>query len=183
MINPQDMKDLLQEPDGKELYQMAAETKKAFAHEQETEIDVEHEWNKFAARHTTPWYVRYRAIAACAALFVGVTIAAIVHITATPTKPTQQSEDGKPAPTEQTQQVGTSEQEMFVFDNATLKTVLMNLAVHYNAEVEFRNSKSRNIRLHVQIDKGLSLQEAVELLNHFDKVNLKLTDNNTIIAE
>ena len=67
------------------------------------------------------------------------------------------------------------------FRNTALNTILQEIAVRHEAKV--RNKCNEDIYLYVELEKSWTLQECVEFLNHFDRVNLKLTQDNVIVAE
>ena len=56
------------------------------------------------------------------------------------------------------------------------------LTDYYHVGVEFHNEQSRHIRLYTKWDTTAPLQQIIELLNGFEKVNVRLIDNQ-IIAE
>ena len=68
------------------------------------------------------------------------------------------------------------------FENAELQEILQELSDHYHVGVEFRNDQSRHIRLYTKWDTSAPLKQMIERLNGFEKVNIKLS-NNQIIAE
>ena len=56
------------------------------------------------------------------------------------------------------------------------------LTDYYHVGVEFHNEQSRHVRLYTKWDTTAPLQQIIELLNGFEKVNVRLIDNK-IIAE
>ena len=87
-----------------------------------------------------------------------------------------------------TQQAGTLQQaqtnpaSIRTFENAELQQILKELSDYYHVSVEYRNEQSRHIRLYTKWDTTAPLQQIIELLNGFDKVSVRLSDNQ-IIAE
>ena len=87
-----------------------------------------------------------------------------------------------------TQQAGTLQQaqtnpaSIRTFENAELQQILKELSDYYHVSVEYRNEQSRHIRLYTKWDTTAPLQQIIELLNGFEKVNVRLIDNQ-IIAE
>ena len=87
-----------------------------------------------------------------------------------------------------TQQVGTLQQaqtnpaSIRTFENAELQQILKELSDYYHVSVEYRNEQSRHIRLYTKWDTAAPLQQIIELLNGFEKVSVRLIDNQ-IIAE
>ena len=86
------------------------------------------------------------------------------------------------------QQVGTLQQaqkdsaSIRTFENAELQQILKELSDYYHVSVEYRNEQSRHIRLYTKWDTTAPLQQIIELLNGFEKVSVRLIDNQ-IIAE
>ena len=80
------------------------------------------------------------------------------------------------------QQVHTEPENVRTFENAELQQILQELSDYYHVGVEFHNEQSRHIRLYTKWDTTAPLQQIIELLNGFEKVNVRLIDNK-IIAE
>ena len=97
--------------------------------------------------------------------------------------PTQEMRTANP-----TQQTGTLQQAQTdptgirTFENAELQQILQELSDYYHVSVEYRNEQSRHIRLYTKWDTAAPLQQIIELLNGFEKVSVRLIDNQ-IIAE
>ena len=87
-----------------------------------------------------------------------------------------------------TQQAGTLQQaqtnpaSIRTFENAELQQILKELSDYYHVSVEYHNEQSRHIRLYTKWDTAAPLQQIIELLNGFEKVSVRLIDNQ-IIAE
>ena len=97
--------------------------------------------------------------------------------------PTQEVRTANP-----TQQAGTLQQtqtdpnSIRTFENAELQQILQELSDYYHVSVEYRNEQSRHIRLYTKWDTAAPLQQIIELLNGFEKVSVRLIDNQ-IVAE
>lgn len=63
-----------------------------------------------------------------------------------------------------------------VFDNAELQDVVSQLAVFYHVKVEFGNSESQHIRIFFNWDKTKTLQQNLEILNAFDRIQITEVD-------
>ena len=68
-----------------------------------------------------------------------------------------------------------------VFENAELKTILQEIAVLHETQVDYRCKEE--MFLYVKLDKSWSLKQCIDFLNHFERVNLMLTSDNTIVAQ
>ena len=80
------------------------------------------------------------------------------------------------------QQAQTNPASIRTFENAELQQILKELSDYYHVSVEYRNEQSRHIRLYTKWDTAAPLQQIIELLNGFEKVSVRLIDNQ-IIAE
>ena len=78
------------------------------------------------------------------------------------------------------QQVQTEPESVRTFENAELQQILKELSDYYHVGVEFHNEQSRHIRLYTKWDTTAPLQQIIELLNGFEKVNVRLIDNKII---
>lgn len=74
------------------------------------------------------------------------------------------------------------EDTTLTFQNAELSTILETVATHYQVDVEYRNEQIRHIRLYTKWNTAEPLEQFVERLNGFEKVNITI-DHNLIIAE
>ena len=69
-----------------------------------------------------------------------------------------------------------------VFDNAELKDVLTLFASFYQVKVEYQNAEAQHVRLFFNWDKQRSLQQNIEILNAFDRINISYS-NGTLRVE
>ena len=68
------------------------------------------------------------------------------------------------------------------FENTELQQILQELSDYYHVGVEFHNEQSRHTRLYTKWDTAAPLSQIIERLNGFEKVSIRLIDNQ-IIAE
>ena len=69
-----------------------------------------------------------------------------------------------------------------VYENAELQNILTPIAEHLHLQVTYQNESARHIRLFLQLEKNMSLDDIIELLNHFEKVNIR-HEGQTLIVE
>ena len=69
-----------------------------------------------------------------------------------------------------------------VYENAELQNILTPIAAHFHLQVTYQNESARHIRLFLQMEKNMSLDDIIELMNHFEKVNIR-HDGQTLIVE
>ena len=69
-----------------------------------------------------------------------------------------------------------------VYENAELQNILTPIAGHFHLQVTYQNESARHIRLFLQLEKNMSLDDIIEQLNHFEKVNIR-HEGQTLIVE
>ena len=69
-----------------------------------------------------------------------------------------------------------------VYENAELQNILTPIAEHFHLQVTYQNETARHIRLFLQLEKNMSLDDIIELMNHFEKVNIR-HEGQTLIVE
>ncbi len=62
-----------------------------------------------------------------------------------------------------------------VFDNVKLETILVQMADFYHVKVEYINAKTMSIRLFFNWDKTKTLEQNLEILNAFDRIQIEYT--------
>ena len=60
-----------------------------------------------------------------------------------------------------------------VYEDAELQAILTPIAQHFQLKVVYQTEASRHIRLYLQLSGGMSLDDIIELMNHFEKVNIR----------
>lgn len=68
-----------------------------------------------------------------------------------------------------------------VFDNAELGTILMQMADFYNVKVEYMNANTQHVRLFFNWNKTKTLEQNMELLNAFDRIQIEYADGTLIV--
>lgn len=68
-----------------------------------------------------------------------------------------------------------------IFDNIPLEEILAEIAVAYNAEVEFQDDAKRSLRLHFVWKSEDNLNRVVEKLNTFNAINITIKNNKIIV--
>ncbi len=69
-----------------------------------------------------------------------------------------------------------------VYENTELQNILTPIAGHFHLQVTYQNESARHIRLFLQLEKNMSLDDIIELMNHFEKVNIR-HEGQTLIVE
>lgn len=171
------------EPDAQELSDMAKKVRNSYAHKYDAPSpDVNEEWKSFESKHLSKrpangWH--RSAVAASMLLLCTICVAwGWTYMKEWKTK----NKTPQTIQTPQTSQtLQPSEDSTFlVFENAELKTILQEIAVSHEARVDYRCKEE--VYLYVKLDKSWSLKQSIDFLNHFERVNLTLTPDNTIVA-
>ena len=80
-----------------------------------------------------------------------------------------------------TEKPASPQEAIRTFENEELQEILQVLSDHYRVELVFHSEQSRHIRLYTKWDTTAPLQQMIERLNGFEKVNLRLVDNHIIV--
>ena len=199
-MTDEQLQQALDDPQMRELVEQMAFAKRAFMKEelQAEEPDVEVEWEKFADKHfdegheTRHGYPFKKMVAS----FIGVLLVsgfafAAIHIVRmvnnqkAETVQTNQPVSYKPStalPADTVKTDTTVTADPVVFDNVPLEKMLTEIAAYYHAEVSFLNDDARQLRFHFVWKREDGLGHAIEKLNRFESMTVRL-DENIIIVE
>lgn len=145
-----------------------------------------------------PLWSPMRKVAAVAAVLVvsGITFAAIHLVTRSHQPSDKNNTELVASQKDSIQQVSASQksnieektdsaslaQLPLVYENAELQNILTSIAGHFHLQVTYQNESARHIRLFLQLEKNMSLDDIIELMNHFEKVNIR-HEGQTLIVE
>ena len=166
------------------------------------EMQLKEEMNQNAeTQHTAklfPLWSPMRKVAAVAAVLVvsGITFAAIHLVTRSHQASDKHNTELVASRKDSIQQVSAPQksnieektdsaslaQLPLVYENAELQNILTPIAGHFHLQVTYQNESARHIRLFLQLEKNMSLDDIIELLNHFEKVNIR-HEGQTLIVE
>ena len=198
-MTDEQLQQALDDPQMRELVEQMAFAKRAFKDEelQAVEPDVEGEWEKFAAKNfdegnETQHVYPFKKMAAS---FIGVLLVsgmafAAIHIvrmvssqkaeTVQVKHPTSyKPSTALPADTVKTETATTV--QPVVFDNVPLENMLTEIAAYYHAEVSFLNDDARQLRFHFVWKREDGLGHAIEKLNRFESLTVRLDENKIIV--
>lgn len=68
-----------------------------------------------------------------------------------------------------------------IFENAELSTILKYIADKANVKVEYRNPSAAHVRFYLQWDSKDTLQDIIDKLNHFEKVQVSFDEANQLL--
>ena len=223
-VTDEQLQQALDDPQMRELVEQMAFAKRAFKNEglQAEELDVEGEWEKFAAKnfdegnetqHVYPFKKMAASLTfsrACSrseeqmqaslssrlvASFIGVLLVsgmafAAIHIVRmvnnqkAETVLTEQPASYKPStalPADTVKADTTDTVQPVVFDNVPLEKMLTEIAAYYHAEVSFLNDDARQLRFHFVWKREDGLGHAIEKLNRFESLSVRLDENKIIV--
>ena len=187
------LQQALDDPQLRELAEQMAFAKRAFKNEElkAEEPDVDQEWEKFMAP-TNVRRVTSRRWMKIAASFIGVLLMSGIAFAAIwkHTHP-QKGEDIPYSEKIDVQRYDSSSSQVgagdeaetapVVFDNVPLDTMLADMTAYYGAEVEYKNDAIRQLRFHFVWKREDGLKRAVEKLNRFESLTIRLEDNKIIV--
>ena len=198
-VTDEQLQQALNDPQMRELVEQMAFAKRAFKDEelQAVEPDVEGEWEKFAAKNfdegnETQHVYPFKKMAAS---FIGVLLVsgmafAAIHIVRmvnnkkAETVKVEQPASNKPStalPTDTVKTDTTATMQPVVFDNVPLEKMLPEIASYYDTEVSFRSEEARQLRFHFVWKREDGLGHAIEKLNRFESLNVRLEEGKIIV--
>ena len=68
-----------------------------------------------------------------------------------------------------------------VFDNAELGIILTQMAYFYHVKVEYVNANTQHVRLFFNWNKTKSLEQNLEILNAFDRIQIEFADGTLMV--
>ena len=183
-------------------WEMLKEKMKQKAEKQQEEMNLKAEKQQNAvtqhAAKQFPLWSPMRKVAAVAAVLVvsGITFAAIHLVTRSHQSSDKNNTELVASSKDSIQQVSapqksntgekadsaTLTQLPLVYENAELQNILTPIAEHFHLQVTYQNESARHIRLFLQLEKNMSLDDIIELMNHFEKVNIR-HEGQTLIVE
>ena len=177
-------------------WEMLKEKMKQKAEKQQEDMKQNAETQPTA--HQFPLWSPMRKVAAVAAVLVvsGITFAAIHLVTRSRQASDNDNTELVASQKDSIQQVSAPQksnieektdsasltQLPLVYENAELQNILTPIAGHFHLQVTYQNESARHIRLFLQLEKNMSLDDIIELMNHFEKVNIR-HEGQTLIVE
>jgi hypothetical protein len=171
----EELETLFQDQEVRDCYEAALKAEQAFAaRRQQPEQQT-----KVVAMSPRLWF-------RVAAAFIGLVmlssiVYAIIIGTSAKTSPKEQvmNQPTKPL-TEQV--VSLPADTTLTFENTELDSIVNRIAGHYHVDVDFRNETASHLRLYTKWSPSEQLEQVVERLNAFEKVDIKI-ENHTLTIE
>ena len=181
----EEMQKILADEETREYYDLIIKADDAYT--KSHDVDVDKALQEFETKHLQHFsWSKIAAVFIGILLVSGVTYAAIVLNRNPSEKPVSQKAQigrvitdkaAKSIDTETTDTDTTTTQKGQSFDNVELQTILDDISSYYKLNVVYNSDKSRHLRLHFYWDKTKDAETIVESLNHFENVNITLTDS------
>ena len=185
--------EVLSDPICKDLYATLSMTAGAFYSQQAsdslTDDDIKAEWSLLKDNHhkTKIYSLSWRNVAAiisCLLILTGMTWAAVQTDFGGLFKEVITHSEMSATP-----KVLTSAPAIVTFDNVTIEQVISDLTTFYSNndgiryEAIYNNEDVKNIRLFYKWDNSLSLQQVVDKLDHFEKLEVRLEGQKIFIGQ
>ena len=181
----EEMQKILADEETREYYDLIIKADDTYT--KSHDVDVDKALQEFETKHLHHFsWSKIAAVFIGILLVSGVTYAAIV-LNRNPSEKqvSQKAQIGrvitdkaaKSIDTETTDTDTTTTQKGQSFDNVELQTILDDISSYYKLNVVYNSDKSRHLRLHFYWDKTKDAETIVESLNHFENVNITLTDS------
>ena len=186
--HPQDYSDeeirkMMNDPDMRAYYELMVSAEAGFSLRKEGHGNHRERSRDSKDHESIPMILRIAAIFIGVLLLSGISFAAYRLMVSGGESQAQKVEmSDSPQQAASPQQVITEPNAVRTFENTELQQILQELSDYYHVGVEFRNEQSRHIRLYTKWDTTAPLHQMIERLNGFEKVSIRLTDNQ-IIAE
>ena len=179
----EEIQEILADEETREYYNLIIKTDDAYT--KITDVDVDKALQEFETKHSHHFSLsKIAAILIGILLVSGITYAAIVINRSSSDKQSVQKAQieqvmaDKPVKSIDTETTDTTTtQKEQLFDNVELQTILDDISTYYKLKVIYHSDKSRHLRLHFYWDKTKDAETIVESLNHFENVNMTLTDS------
>ena len=82
----------------------------------------------------------------------------------------------------QPEKIQSGEATPVIFENVSLMEILKFVSEQYGVTVEFRNPETADIHLFYKLDSCLPLEEIIEQLNTFERIDIYFEDNSLIVG-
>ena len=179
----EEIREMMNDPDMRAYYELMVSAEAGFSLRKEGHGNHRERSRDSKDHESIPMILRIAAIFIGVLLLSGISFAAYRLMVSGGKSQAQKVEmSDSPQQTVSPQQVITEPNAVRTFENTELQQILQELSDYYHVGVEFRNEQSRHIRLYTKWDTTAPLHQMIERLNGFEKVSIRLTDNQ-IIAE
>ncbi len=188
-----ELQHLISDPEMLQLYKVLCVTRaQSFASESENLTDemIDAQWQRLKTANRKPFLLRWFAtrkaaavislvIISCSIVAVGVSISLRQSEKNTSTSELAASiaDDTTDNMVITSETVSLPKDTVIIFEDKRLNDVLTELAPYYGVTVELKRPQTKEVRLFLQWDSTTTIDELIEHLNSFDRINLTINEN------
>ena len=205
--SPDEVREFLSHPEMKEIYEILCKTSSTLnSNDRISDEFIDMEWQRlnteYSAEHKNgkPFFKRLLIPSSRIASFVVITLTSVVALAvgiavtvSVVDKKTEVNQVVKPlANTKMTATFSdtvtmspedrTTEVYPVIFEDTSLEEILKAVSKHYDISVEFKSQESAGIHLFYKLDTRQPLEEIIEQLNTFDRIDIS-KERNILIVE
>lgn len=191
----EEIRAMLEDPEIRGLYAILCKTSDALIATNEPDIDKE--WRNFNERSRVnkrragglirAFFCRSAAAAVLCAVASLAVVAATIgaayssgltkNVRESPETTTLQAETAVSCDPTTDKVADDSEPPTVIFKDASLGSIMAEVAEFYGASAVYRSDKAKELRLYLQWDRMAPLQEVVDQLNYFEQIHITLSDS------
>ena len=192
----QELDALMTDHDNADAYNLMVDAENAYRTDGLSDEEITAEWAKINFEATKRRHSRYWSKAAVVIGFIafsGIVYAAITighHLNEN--NANDQVEQGQTAEQKFSTETITVEYDTIIttadtapeikeYRDASLETVVMDMAAYYGKSVSFADDDAKSIRIFFKWDRSESLEENIDKLNHFEKFDISFENDKIIV--
>lgn len=193
--SPEELKHIASDPELSRLYSTLCAARSArFSENTLSKEDVEREWRNFSRRNNRKKFAGWmggRKIAAAVTIVLATSAVLAVGISIgldmsrrTPSEHDAKTEVASLNDSAIYSKVIDSDtvtiaEDKLIFEDETLDVILNRLAPYYGVKMIYRSDDAKSVRLFFKWESSLSINDVIEQLNTFNRIQLRL-DGNTL---
>lgn len=193
---PERLTEIMSDPETREIYNILCKTDSAVAASKG--VDVDAEWDEFARKHNVRRRLRFLWPGNRTASIAAITGTSIIAVAAG-IAITVAINDNRPEPIPNNVTVTPNleslskntvimsddtvriAKEPVMFEDEPLETIMKEVAATYGVEVMLNNEETASLHLYYRLDPSQPINEVVEQLNTFERINIRQDGNILII--
>ena len=186
----EELEELLRDEECAAYYRLMCDAASAYAEKpEESDAAIDAEWQRIVSRqehHRTvpliPLALRKVAAVVIAVIVLSAVSYAAVRLIQGRQQPESESVAAVQEVTEQSSALPSeAEDSIHVFQNAEIQEILSTVSAYYRLQTEYRREDTRRVRLYIKWNKMECVDSLLQRLNHFDKVQLTLSNDKIIV--
>lgn len=184
--------EIMSEPETRDIYNLLCKTESAIKADNMPDVDAE--WKNFSGSHTVRshhLFSRFVSRAASFAAIVGTSIAAVgagiavsLLVIENKTEPIIEAVVGIHSVMSVATDTITACKDTLnarltpvMFEDESLESIMKEIAGAYGIEVRFNNKEVASLHLYYKLDPSLPLNEVIEQLNTFERIDIRQNGN------